>query len=273
MGLVGLHIIHKTPKGQQFVWATFEHVNNDPSTTDLSSKNLKPWYTYYNLHCSPATDYYHCVPNAQPIPGTDPTSAPVQVVRQTPISNVPNTNNIVGLNQYVWTQIAAANPQSVFLNYQLVSTVWPNSNTPIPPPSPPPPGCRIPLPPGQPTPPQGVFNTTMETYFQTSTVITNCLSCHASAPIANISALRGLKLVAPRLEALGGASTCIESSPGPSASPLAADYSFLFHRAETGPPRARSARRTLPVALGVGVGGAAVLVGAAALIRRRRVAA
>ena len=60
VGLVGLHIIHKTANGQQFIWATFEHINNAPSSSDINSKNLLPQYTYYNANCNPNTDHYQC---------------------------------------------------------------------------------------------------------------------------------------------------------------------------------------------------------------------
>jgi hypothetical protein len=38
MGLVGLHIVHKTPKRQNWIWATFEHVDN----TELSPDGIAP---------------------------------------------------------------------------------------------------------------------------------------------------------------------------------------------------------------------------------------
>jgi hypothetical protein len=41
VGLVGLHIIHKTAKSPQFIWATFEHINNAPSTADIKNNALR----------------------------------------------------------------------------------------------------------------------------------------------------------------------------------------------------------------------------------------
>src|SRR5205823_439786 len=98
VGLAGLHIIHKTGKGPQFIWATFEHINNAPSSTDIQSQTLLPWYIFYNNNCNAQSDYYHCYPNAQPPSATpqnpyfphnppDPYSAPMQVIRENPISN------------------------------------------------------------------------------------------------------------------------------------------------------------------------------------------
>ncbi|MFY9835280.1 MAG: hypothetical protein WAK55_02210, partial [Xanthobacteraceae bacterium] len=93
VGLVGLHIIHKTSKSPQFIWATFEHVNNAPSAADIKNNALRTWYTFYNADCNPQADHYGCRPNAQPLGNSpdhpafprypaDPYDAPVQVVRE-----------------------------------------------------------------------------------------------------------------------------------------------------------------------------------------------
>jgi hypothetical protein len=223
VGLVGLHIIRKTPNAQQFVWSTFEHVNNDPSTTDLQNQTLKAWYTYYNLSCDPATDYYKCVANHRPVPGTDPYNAPVQVVRTTPLSTS-TVNNIVSLNQSVWTTIRAANPSSVFLNYQLVNTLWPNANTTIQP------GATTPLTNGNAQPPetqQAVASTILETYHQPI----NCLTCHTNAPVASTTAAKSTVVV------LSASTLAKRKAAGVAASSatLAADYSFLFSEAQAAP--------------------------------------
>ncbi|STQ91439.1 hypothetical protein [Iodobacter fluviatilis] len=206
VGLVALHIIRKTPNAQQFMWSTFEHVYNAPSKNELSAPPL-PWYTYYNLSCDPATDYYKCVQNKMPVLGTDPYNAPVQVVRTTPISNT-TANNIAALNTNTWATIKAANPNSVFLNYQLVNVLWPNSNTPIYP------GATSPLPDGNAQPPvaqQPVANTVLETYHQDI----NCLSCHTGATVA------GQKQT------------------------LASDYSFLFGEASNPTTQSKKSKSKL----------------------------
>lgn len=225
VGLVGLHIIRKTPNAQQFMWSTFEHVNNDPSTTDLQNQTLKAWYTYYNLNCNPETDYYKCERNKRPVPGTDPYDAPVQVVRTTPLSTS-TVNNIVALNQSVWATIAASNPNSVFLNYQLVNTLWPNANTTIPP------GATTPLTKGNSQPPetqQPVASTILETYHQNI----DCLSCHASAPVATTTSAR------TEVVLLSAASLAKRQAAKAADSTLAANYSFLFSEAQAAPPAAK----------------------------------
>lgn len=197
MGLVGLHIIQKTPKGQQFVWATFEHVNNAPSATDTQ---LKDWYTYYNKNCVPSKDHYQCKPNTPPTPNVDPYNAPVQVMRSQVLDG-----NASSINKYVWGLIQQANPNSVFLNYQLVNVLWPSNNTTVPPGA-----CagQGNMPTGDPQPPKGthiVANTTLETYFQQKYM---CLDCHVQAAIA-------------------ASPTCMSTSK------YASDYSFLFSAAQS----------------------------------------
>ncbi len=223
VGLVGLHIIRKTPNAQQFVWSTFEHVNNSPSTSDLQNQTLKAWYTYYSTNCVTNSDYYGCQWNRAPTPGKDPYDAPMQVVRTTPISTS-SGNNIALLNSSVWNTIGAACSNSVFLNYQLVNVLWPNANTSIGA------GATVPLTTGDPRPPvtsQPVANSVLETYAQSQT----CLSCHIFGSVAvtnSMQASRSIRI--PRSPRAAGPTTA-KSVTGQAAA-LASDYSFLFGEAQ-----------------------------------------
>jgi hypothetical protein len=244
VGLVGLHIIQKTPRAEQFVWATFEHVGLDPTTADVNGNDLTPPYTYYSTTCNKNTDPYKCADNTPPKPG-DPYGAPLQVSRGRPITSS-QSDNVVGLNEAVWNLIGQSNPNSVFLNYQLVDVLWPNSSTKIPT------GAKTPLTQGnpQPIPTSPVVNTTLETYVQGDT----CLFCHASAPIANPKAGALVRILKPLRRGLGAA-------PKDSASAYASDYSFLFMKAQSPPPSSDSSAlwAALGVVLAVGGGVAAVV--------------
>lgn len=219
VGLVGLHIIHKTALGQQFIWATFEHKDNCPDQTQVANKQFAPAYTYYNPNCDPSKDPYKCVANANPtlVNGGEKNNKyqwPIQVVRDTPLPTRSN-NNIVGLNQYAWAQIAAQNPDSVFLNYVLVNTLWSNQNTAIQA------GARIPLVAAQLSPglnQEPVSSTVLETYVQSLT----CLTCHASAAIAPLKEQSTTKIFDP----------ATSGSPSTANNPYAADYSFLLNNAQ-----------------------------------------
>jgi hypothetical protein len=216
MGLVGLHIIHKTPNAQQMAWATFEHVNNAPTKPPPSAGT----FTFFNPQCNPQTDYYKCVTNAQPQPcdpknplkPCSPYTAPVQVLRVSPIES-----NAQTVNAYTQYYIRQANPKSVFQNYQLVSVLWPLTNTVIKK------TAMVPLYDGNPQPPKtqgGLVNTTLETYFQGGTGSNpqqNCTDCHVYGQIAKQPGT-----IQCTVTTIQG-----QTPPGPCAT----SYSFLFGEA------------------------------------------
>jgi hypothetical protein len=174
MGLVGLHIGHKTQSGAQWLWSTFEHVANAPTEADVASKNFKPPYNYYDPNCPAAK----CPPNAVPPRPWDPTkvsSFHSQVVRM----------NMFKGNEFAFTSAAARNADalklllgvsstSVWQNYELISTMWPTNTG------------KCEANPGDPlgTPaPNFLANTTLETYIQgmVPNVSSNCIECHNNA--------------------------------------------------------------------------------------------
>jgi hypothetical protein len=223
MGLVAVHMIHKTRLAQQFAWTTFEQIDNQPDYgTSIPAGQA---YAYFNPSCDPAKDAYHCAINTPPCakPGDPrscrPISAPNQVKRIIPIPPATAT-----LNAAMQAKIRTANPNSVYQYYQLVDTLWPSDNTTIPA------GARTPLYDGNPQPPLGqggLLNPLIETYFQGGDPnltggnnprgFLSCQSCHVGAGIAaqptktqcTVATIRG------------------QTQPGPCAS----DYSFLFKNA------------------------------------------
>jgi hypothetical protein len=171
VGLVGLHIIHKTQSMPNWTWATFEHVKNAPDRVDVQAGRLHPPYTFYNPKCEPATAP-QCQVNRKPQPG-DPRDRPIQVVREVPLPGY-----VKRLNDAVHALIAKSNPRSVFRHYVLVNAMWPQSGVGFPV------GALTPLSQGAAAPTTGLSNTTAETYVQSTT----CLDCHQFAPIACSSA-------------------------------------------------------------------------------------
>jgi mono/diheme cytochrome c family protein len=221
VGLVGLHIIHKVPNAQQFVWATFEQIDNTPDENNGGYTNPvlppnphvtkpRPGYAYFNPACTTSSDpYYQCQHNllpGNPCSSTGPKdcvpySAPMQITRINPVGTLEN-----GVTGQVWAMVPA---NSVFNYYRLINAQWPNSNTKIHP------GSTTPLTNGDIQPPTAVANTTLETYRQQD----NCLTCHQFAPIAKPAGRTNL-LVAGHMRT--------KVLIGASQSPLAADYSFVF---------------------------------------------
>lgn len=146
MGLVGLHIVQQVADGGPMFWATFEHNDNDtvffdPKSTEEANKN------------------YANVPYVELDASCTATNKPTQIKRETPIAADPK------LNDY-YQQLLG---QSVFANYQLVSTQWATGvvtgGTPA-----------------------DVANVTLETYVQKMSVpigrgasATGCFACHLNA--------------------------------------------------------------------------------------------
>lgn len=154
MGLVGFHIMTKTPSSPQWIWSTFEQVDNVTSVHGAPA-------SFHNPDCP------GCVPNRQA-----PAGFPNQVTRQIPIpAKDPDCNrpeeavdNIAQLNRDMERALAGAG--SVLSRYELVSTQWPYQVAA-----------------GHPATvfevrPRLLGNTTLETYIQESS---SCMGCHAVA--------------------------------------------------------------------------------------------
>jgi hypothetical protein len=187
LGLVGLHIAHKTTHQQNWVWATFEHVKNvtksfnNPSCSKTPSFTADPLVPCTQACCPPNTQtaaavatttgkYYEEL-NAQ----GEPLHKPTQVTRVAPIeATEENVTYQALLSGTVWA------------NYQLISTQW-SGNLGDPP-----------------IHPLFLANTTMETFNQGPTpptdgefpypdprykpffpqVSSSCIKCHSKAPTA-----------------------------------------------------------------------------------------
>jgi cytochrome c len=161
MGLVGFHITQKTPSAPQWIWSTFEQVNNVPGIAATGA------LSFNNPAC------LNCPLNQQTPRGT-----PNQIARAITIpSREPNcaygtqaVDNVRLLNSDV--RQALAGYGSVFQYYELVNTQWP-------------------VPQATSTPqPETVFtvrplalgNTTMESFVQPTST---CMGCHSTARTVN----------------------------------------------------------------------------------------
>lgn len=158
LGLVGLHVAHKTNAAPQWIWSTFEHRANVPVKGD-------PAGARYNFNRPGCTG--NCEVNQPPPrpwnPGVQPFAHGFtsQITRVTPI-----TPAVMKLNASYQGLLAG----TVWNNYQLISTQWPTD-------------------PGSATNPNGVpapvflANTTMETYIQGTTpqASSSCMACHGNA--------------------------------------------------------------------------------------------
>lgn len=213
VGLVGLHIVVKTPQFTQGIWASFEHVDNleapDGRRASFNSGGqFQPQgFSYEPRVINDTTD---AVPEAS--------RKPVEVSRiykipDTPVGTAPTLPDGLstrGLNRAFQRLLAG----TVWQYYQLVITQWPTDPTsfyakPFFYPRGFPPGSTVdpdqpqsvkdayaradsnaanayPRWSGLPIPQTGSLNTTMETYFQNpasphSLESTSCMGCHYAA--------------------------------------------------------------------------------------------
>jgi hypothetical protein len=163
VGLVGLHIVQKTPTRPQWIWSTFEQVDNVPpgppngpgtfALNDGSGKPMLPKNPYTLDRVLQA-----------------PTTAPFNVVRAKPIHDSTSRTNQL---------YQGALKNTVWANYQLVMTQWPTTSS-----NPTLPGDPSNTFPGSPPNDQTAFaNTTMETFEQRA-VFTSCMACHDQTRVA-----------------------------------------------------------------------------------------
>lgn len=155
VGLVGLHIVHKTPSRPQWIWSTFEHIDNVPAA-GTSGHALS-----FNAG------------DGVKMPDTNPFAYP-------PAAQAPDPYNVDRIKP-IHSRTEAANARyrqalssagSVWQNYELVMTQWP-----IVPNNPAIDGRPPNTFPGKNTDSTSFANTTLET-FEQHKIITGCMNCH-----------------------------------------------------------------------------------------------
>ncbi len=164
VGLVGLHIGTKTKTSPQWIWSTFEQVDNVPNFGEPIDKDH---YNYFDASATTPINEWAARPWNPNIPGQIPT----QVKRLTPIDS-----GTAALNKAYQARLKSVNPESVWQYYELVGTQWPVTPT------------DLPL--GNPFP-QFLGNATLETYILgvvkndsvelVPNVTTSCMHCHNGA--------------------------------------------------------------------------------------------
>jgi hypothetical protein len=160
MGLVGLHIVHKTATRPQWIWSTFEQRENAPYIPQGGPPPTAA-YTFYNPGCT-----VNCTPNTPP--GVD---QPVQVVRLVDVDA-----EAAPINQSYQTYFKATDTSkftNVWQFYELVNAQWPAQPKNV---------SAF----GSPVPTY-LANTVLETYFQQPVAADpphSCMNCHGTYTIA-----------------------------------------------------------------------------------------
>ena len=162
VALVGFHIATKTRERPQWIWSTFEHVDNVPGKTTEPKPPPTIPFSFNNGNGPPTLD-----PQIAPPPisskNLEANPSPMQVVRVRPI-----LEDTMEVNRAYWK--LSEIKDTVWQNYMLVMTQWPRNVSP-----------EGPTNDGDPFPATGDYayapatsNTTMETYFQDM----SCMDCH-----------------------------------------------------------------------------------------------
>jgi hypothetical protein len=186
LGLIGFHVVHKTVGRPQWIWTSFEHVDNVPEQREADAGPLPHRFSFFDRSCSADK----CPPNQTPPWPWEPDPdrelkfhGPFnsQITRVTPLTDAAveiNTAFQKLLNGTVWQ------------NYMLISTQWPSNfdctklhtkntpNTPLP-------NTDFQKQPDMTCAPAPTFlaNSTLETYSQGDVPLasSSCIGCHGNA--------------------------------------------------------------------------------------------
>ncbi|SGZ59103.1 Cytochrome c family protein [Bathymodiolus thermophilus thioautotrophic gill symbiont] len=122
LALLGMHIVRKTPKHPEWIWATFEHKDNAPDCDNIKSDDETNW-TLYNPNSSQKTNTYVA-------------GQPTQVCRKTPHgagflakAGLTVVRDIKDLNAGMADIYQAKD--AIWKNYFLVGSAWTQSINPF----------------------------------------------------------------------------------------------------------------------------------------------
>jgi hypothetical protein len=148
LGLVGLHVVIKSRQLPQWLWATFEQVDNAPD--QKAGPVAGQQYNFFDTKCGSS-----CPPvNTPPAKGSN---VPTQVMRVTPVDSDANTKN-----KLYQPALKTLRSDNVWQYYMLVNAQWAGTREQI----------------GVPQEPKFLANTTLETYLQDPIQPNGCINCH-----------------------------------------------------------------------------------------------
>ncbi|MGY3437508.1 MULTISPECIES: hypothetical protein [unclassified Marinovum] len=183
MGLVGLHIAQKAEGFPEWIWSSFEQVDN--VTPGPGASETTP-VSFNNGTDTPATPrgWANRPPIAPPLLAEGKREA-TQVTRLNPIPTTPAGMSTVDQNA-TYAELLKGTP---WAHYQLVITQWPTDPGTFKLPRD---GGVYPKDAGGAFPANGATNTAMETYFQSQEDAAgaggnSCMSCHYAASTSDFS--------------------------------------------------------------------------------------
>ena len=127
LGLIGFHVVHKTVTRPQWIWTSFEHVDNVPEQKDVDAGKLKGSYNFYDPKCTTDCPVNQTPPRPwHPEPenklkfraGPDGKVFKSQITRVVPLTEA--TKDINEKFQSILSN-------TVWKNYMLIGTQWPSA--------------------------------------------------------------------------------------------------------------------------------------------------
>jgi hypothetical protein len=184
MGLVGLHIAQKLTAFPEWIWSSFEQVDNVKRGPGATAKTP---ISFNNGTDDPKTIGGYANRPAQKGVATVPQAerTPVQVTRFNPIPNTPPGASSLEVNA-AWQRALKG---TIWQNYELVITQWPSNPATFKTKEA---GGIYPQDCGLAFPADGATNTVMETYFQSAQDAlgaggNSCMACHYGAGQSDFS--------------------------------------------------------------------------------------
>src|SRR5258708_1655654 len=129
LGLVGFHVVHKTVGRPQWIWTSFEHVDNVPEQKDVDAHNLRHSYNFYDPSCSAE----NCPANQTPPRPWDPELANELQFRKTAdgivlfISQITRAVPLTDATTIINGQFQYILDDTVWKNYMLIATQCPSA--------------------------------------------------------------------------------------------------------------------------------------------------
>ena len=175
-GLLGMHIVQKTPNHQEWIWASFEHVANAPDCKPEQSNPIsadRDWH----LFTKTGADQTSCNVNSDKAPSCNGTgggatnicrvsATPAGGVANCEIENPNNEQAIACLNASIEQRLPAG---SALANYRLVGSLRME------------PGMSATSNDGYQAGSLALANTSMESFLQGPEELFNCFGCHAQS--------------------------------------------------------------------------------------------
>jgi len=187
LGLIGFHIARKVAPFPQWVWSTFEQVDNVPPPPGDGPPPHRPMTLNNGTNRPPTVEGWANRPDSKgPLPPDQ--RIKTQVTRFNPIPTTPDGNGTADLDLR-WRQALAGTPLA---NYQLVVTQWPSKPVAQDAFQTLEAGGLYPSGAGRPFPVSGAVNTALETYFQSARDAAgaggnSCMQCHYTAGQSDFS--------------------------------------------------------------------------------------